>query len=96
MTRSSTLNVRFPGELSNLKERGDNVLSRAGVSTTQAIRRLYQHLDETQEVPSWMLEPADKSAQRRDLMRQLVGVAPLEEGATLDSLKRERLSRFTF
>lgn len=95
MSQSSTLNVRFPGELSDLKRRGDNVLSQAGISTTQAIRGLYQHLDETQQVPTWLLKNDNTGQRRRELMRQLVGIAPLEVEETLDDLKCERLSRIT-
>lgn len=96
MGNEVTLNVRFPGEMRDLKARGDAVLARAGVSTSQAIRRLYQYLDETQTVPSWLVEDNDVYEQRRTAMREFVGIAPLEPEITPEKLKAERLSRLDF
>lgn len=96
MGNEVTLNVRFPGEMRDLKARGDAVLARAGVSTSQAIRRLYQHLDETQTVPSWLAKDEDIFEQRRIAMREFVGIAPLEKDTTPEDLKAERLSRLEF
>ena len=36
----ATLNVRFPGKLKDLKRRGDAVLAREGISTSEAVRGL--------------------------------------------------------
>lgn len=96
MAAEVTLNVRFPGEMRELKARGDAVLARAGISTSQAIRRLYRYLDETQAVPTWLADEEDTFEKRRAAMREFVGIAPLEADATVESLKAERLSRREF
>ena len=95
MLADATLNARLNR---NLKTRGDAVLSRGGVSVSDAIRSLYQYLDEHQEMPSWMreTEETDKYEQRRAGMRDLVGVASLPHDFDVDELKNERLSRYKF
>lgn len=93
MENEVILNVRFPDEMRDLKARGDAVLARAGISPSQAILRLYQYLDETQTVPSCLTEEKDIFGQRRKAMREFVGIAPLEENGTFETLKAERLSR---
>ena len=98
MPTEATLNVRFPNELGDRKRRGDAVLAKAGISTSQAIRGLYRHLDETQSIPSWLQTADDVYEKRRKAMRKLVGIAPIED--ELDdvrtTLKEERLSRLEF
>lgn len=96
MTSDATLNVRFPGELREVKKRGDAVLARAHISTSQAVRGLYRHLDETQQVPEWLTSEKDVYEKRRAAMRALVGTAPLGTNESVRTLKEERLSRLEF
>lgn len=98
MPTEATLNVRFPNELGDLKRRGDAVLAKAGISTSQAIRGLYRHLDETQSIPSWLQTADDVYEKRRKAMRKLVSIAPIEDelGDVRTTLKKERFSRLEF
>ena len=79
MAATGTLNVRLPEDL---KRHGGEVLARGGVSVSQAVRCLFEHLEQTQEIPSWMdAEPReDAVAARRQLLRSLVGMVDLPEG----------------
>ena len=96
MGNESTLNVRFPGELRELKKRGDMVLAREGISTSQAVRQLYKHLDETQRVPEWMHSNQDIYEQRRQKIHSLVGVVDIDPDFDARTIKDERLSRLEF
>lgn len=95
MLADATLNVRLNRDL---KQRGDAVLAREGVSTSSAVRKLYQYLDQCQELPSWMRGEGekDKYEERRQGMRSLVGIVSLPAGFDAGDLKRERLSRYEF
>ena len=95
MRADATLNVRLNKDL---KQRGDAVLAREGISTTHAVRKLYQYLDQNQEVPTWVKESntEDTYELRRKRMRELVGIACVPENYDVDDLKRERLSRLEF
>lgn len=100
MSAGATLNVRFSGSASELKKRGDAVLEREGISTSEAIRRLYAHLDETQTVPSWMKsENTDIYESRRQAMREFlktVSDSKSVEQTDLNALRDKRLSKYTF
>jgi addiction module RelB/DinJ family antitoxin len=91
----ATLNVRLNKDL---KQRGDSVLAREGISTTHAVRMFYQYLDQNQEVPTWVKEnnAEDTYELRRKRMRELVGIAGVPENYDVDDLKRERLSHLEF
>ncbi len=95
MTTVAMLNVRIDR---GLKAEGDGVLSRAGISATEAIRSLYRYLERTQEVPECCMEDGVSltAQQKRAAMRQLVGIAPLRPDETADTLRDERLSRYSF
>ncbi len=71
MAATATLNVRIDEAL---KERGNQVFARHGISTTTAVRRLYEYADHEQKVPEWMVDQKGVCAQRRRLLRELVGV----------------------
>ncbi len=95
MLADATLNIRLNKDL---KQRGDAVLAREGISTTHAVRMLYQYLAQNQEVPAWV-KGSDTEAVyelRRKRMRELVGIACMPENYDVDDLKRERLSRHEF
>ena len=86
---TAMLNVRMPQEL---KTAGESVLKANGVNATQAVRRLYEHLKNSQEIPSWISEgELEQTNNKRLLLRELAGCAPLEPEMTLKSLRDERL-----
>lgn len=94
MAGEATLNVRFPGEARETKRRGDEVLARAGISASQAVRSLYRYLDESQDVPAWMASQApDRYEQRRAAMRSLVGVIDVPEDFDARDVRAVRLAR---
>ncbi|WP_165046325.1 hypothetical protein [Adlercreutzia sp. ZJ138] len=71
MAVSGTLNVRIDDAL---KERGNRVFARRGISTTAAVRKLYEYADREQDVPDWMIDQAqDVRAIKRRQLRELVG-----------------------
>ena len=81
-----------------LKAEGDSVLAHAGTSATEAIRSLYRFMESHQEVPSCCLDSQDATPRdaRRAMMRELVGIAPLQSDEDADSIKAARLSRMEF
>lgn len=71
MPATGTLNVRMD---ESLKQRGNQVFARHGISTTAAVRKLYEYVDREQDVPEWMVDGAeDEIARKRRLLRELVG-----------------------
>ena len=95
MATTTMLNIRLD---TGLKAEGESVLKRAGLTATDAIRALYRHMDRTHEVPDCCLESEDvlTSVQKRQAMRNLVGIAPLEGGQDARTIREERLSRHSF
>ena len=88
---TAMLNVRMPQDLKNA---GESVLRANGTNATQAIRRFYEHLKDTQEVPSWVnAQEREISNSKRALLRQIAGCAPLEPELSLDDLRVERLNK---
>lgn len=66
---AATINARLPEAL---KRHGSEVLKCNGISTSAAIRSLYEHLEQTQAVPEWMQDSkADVYARRRELAKSL-------------------------
>lgn len=92
---TAMLNVRLD---KNLKTEGDRVLSKKGISATEAIRGLYRFLEQNDEVPDFCKSETGKLSPeaRRQKMRQLVGIAKLAPGEDLQTLKHERLSKMEF
>lgn len=85
------VNIRMPQEV---KSAGEEVLHANGLSATEAIKRFYEHLGRTQEVPKWIANPnAENEIDKRKLLRKFAGSAPLENDMTLEDLRRERLSK---
>ena len=95
MQTGATLNVRLN---KSLKQRGDAVLEREGISTTTAVRKLYQYLDQSQAAPTWMTSENTKDSyeQRRQTMRSLVGIISLPDNFDGKTLRDERLARYDF
>jgi len=87
---TATLNVRLPEDLKN---RGMRVLERNGISVSEFVRRMFQQLDQMQELPAGILPSEDERQaeidRKRALLKSWVGVIP--EDANLDDARMERL-----
>lgn len=71
----ATLNVRMS---TTLKERGDKVLRQNGISTSMAVRALWQELASTRELPAFLREAssnAQEVASRKRALESLAGIA---------------------
>ena len=89
----ATINVRIP---LSLKEGGEAVLEREGVSVSEAIRKFYMFLERNQVLPDFFRETGAVSteealAKKRETLKSLVGAAP--SSRTLEQIKDDRLSR---
>lgn len=95
MATTAMLNVRLDR---SMKAEGEGVLSRAGLTATDAIRALYQYMEKTHEVPDCCIPQTSSltADQKRKALRELIGVAPLRSGEDAQTLKAERLSRHSF
>lgn len=92
MAATATINIRIEEDL---KEQAQNVLKRNGIGTSEAIRRLFQELANTQELPAFLQEETsevEKEIQeRRSLLRSMVGI--LEKPVTKQEIREERLAK---
>lgn len=75
---TATINVRLSP---TLKERGDSVLRKNGISTTQAIRALWGVMARTHEVPDFVLAEqdeaqADEQTRKKMIARSLLAIVP--------------------
>ena len=87
MAQIGTLNVRLS---ESLKRHGCEVLERYGVSTSDAIRTLFEYLEREQKLPDQLFgEPDGSIDARRILMREMVGCI----SGSLASSKNGPLSR---
>ena len=57
-----TINVRLDA---GLKDHGMQVFERSGISVSDAVRKLFEHVEHEQAVPEWMLDDAGADVQRR-------------------------------
>ncbi len=85
---TATINVRLNPVL---KERGDNVLKGSGISTTQAIRALWDVMARTRKVPDFVLDECgegqtDEKTHKKNIARSLLGIVPRSSGVTDDEL----------
>lgn len=89
MPQQATLNIRLP---ETLKQHGCEVLERRGVSTSDAVRRLFEYLEHEQDLPSQLFgEPASPEHDtRRTLMQSLIGILP--QDYSLEDARRDRLA----
>jgi antitoxin component of RelBE/YafQ-DinJ toxin-antitoxin module len=93
--QNATINVRLPRDL---KQGGDRVLKKAGVSPSELIRDLYRYMEREQELPEFSANDRqeaqkDEIERKRRLMRSLVGVLPPD--VDFDEMRRARLQRQT-
>ena len=65
MAATATINIRIEEDL---KEQAQNVLKRNGIGTSEAIRRLFQELAKTQELPTCIQD--DQIAQSEEVARK--------------------------
>ena len=89
---TAMLNVRLDKDL---KAEGERILAKHGMTVTEAVRGLYRNLADKDEVPD-LCKSKDRSLsaeQKRERMRELIGIAPLAPGEDLVSLRKERLAR---
>lgn len=77
----ATLNVRIDGIV---KERGDRVLQANGISTSAAIRALWEYLGSSQELPSFLHEAAEEVQAKKRKKAALQLLAGVAEGACSD------------
>ena len=93
MESNATLNIRLP---KTLKEHGSQILNYNGISTSQAVRKLFEYMEREQKIPDCIASsnPEDKYEQRRELIKSFAGCAtPLPKGWTMNDIKNERLAR---
>lgn len=92
MAATATINIRIEEDL---KEQAQNVLKRNGIGTSEAIRRLFQELANTQELPAFLQEETNEVEkeiqERRSLLRSMVGI--LEKPITKQEIREERLAK---
>lgn len=90
MPSDAVLNIRLP---KSLKEHGNQVLSRNGVSVSKAVRRLYEYMEREQALPDVIADAADvgRCNDRRRLLREIVGVVDLPSGFDARQAYRDHL-----
>lgn len=73
MPSDAVLNIRLP---KSLKEHGNQVLDRNGLSVSKAVRRLYEYMEREQVVPDVIANDVDaaKSDDKRRLLREIAGM----------------------
>ena len=92
MAATATLNVRLS---ESLKNHGMQVLDRAGVSTTQAVRSLFEYMEREQSLPDYMqAAPCAGTDERRAVLRDFAGcAADAGPAADVAQAKVARLAR---
>lgn len=83
----ATLNVRMSAPL---KKRGDKVLKDNGISTSAAVRALWQELADSRELPPFLKNLVDQQDATKAKMRALSALAGVAEGS-LSHLTDEEL-----
>lgn len=89
MASSAVLNIRLPEEL---KHHGNQVLERNGISTSEAVRKLYEYLESEQDIPEFMNDCANTKVyeKRRRALRCIAGSLHIPEELNLSDLRKER------
>jgi antitoxin component of RelBE/YafQ-DinJ toxin-antitoxin module len=90
----ATLNVRMSAPL---KQRGDKVLQDNGITTSAAVRALWQELATTRSLPPFLAEHAEKSRDADKKKGALLALLGAAEGSLtnasdedLEAIGRER------
>lgn len=90
-TGQATINVRIDA---TMKSRGDEVLKRFGISTTEAVKLLWRELARTKELPQFLAE-SEREEERAQLRRKRAALAGLRGIAKPDAeLSDEALDAF--
>lgn len=91
MGPTATLNVRLP---EGLKRHGAQVLDRNGLSVSDAVRGLYEYLQDNQCLPDFLQKNESDSVyeHRRDLARSMTGIISVPEGFDARKAHEERLA----
>lgn len=91
----ATLNIRIDDAL---KERGDKVLREHGVSTSAAVRALWEQLAASKELPDFLREKLDAQDGREKRKAALKALAGVGEGAcsnmTDEEMRAQYMSRY--
>lgn len=89
----ATLNVRMSGDL---KEAGDQVLREHGLSVSEAVRDLYEYLQEEQSLPPFLAVKEDrlteKTRKRRELLPAVIGC--VSSDVDLNELRQEKMAKY--
>lgn len=91
----ATLNIRID---ESLKERGDKVLRDNGVSTSAAVRALWEHLAASKELPAFLQDKLREHDGREKKKAALKALAGMAEGAcsnmTDAEMREQYMSRY--
>jgi DNA-damage-inducible protein J len=91
--QEATINVRLA---QSLKQSGDSVLRREGVTVTQVVRGVYEYLQQEQRLPGFLGEQGvsqenDRIQKRRRALEGLAGIIPAD--TDVDVIRHDRLAR---
>ena len=82
----ATLNVRMSAAL---KERGDKVLRENGMSTSAAVRGLWQEMAETRKLPAFLERIAQDDSAKQGKIAALESLAGVAQGLLSDITDEE-------
>lgn len=90
MASNAVLNIRLPEELKN---HGNQVLDRNGISVSQIVRDLYRYMEAKQDIPSFAKQDdsSDKFENRRCVLRGLNLGLDIPEDFDFKKIKGDRL-----
>ena len=82
----ATLNVRMSAPL---KKRGDKVLRDNGISTSEAIRALWQELADTRKLPAFLEREKQQAAAKKSKLHALDALTGIAQGSLSNLSDRE-------
>ena len=90
MATDAVLNIRLPKEL---KDHGNQVLKKNGVSVSSIVRDLYEYMEKEQKIPDCLLQDKaeSKGEMRRKLVRELANSIDLSEELDYKKAKEDYL-----
>ncbi len=90
MATTAYLNIRLPKEL---KDQGNQVLERSGVSVSKLVRSMYEYMAREQEIPSFAVQPdaGDAVQCKRRVLRSLAGIADIPADLDARQVWRDHL-----
>lgn len=90
MSATATINIRIDAAL---KKSGDAVLKENGISTTTAIKMLWEELSQTHELPEFVLRK-QKDSLEEEKRRKLEALKRLGRTSSVASERREPLPSY--